>query len=129
MATTMTKHEAGEVSRPESTYQTTYMPRFDIWETDNELLLYGDLPGVSPENLDIRFENHELTVHGRVGARHEGIEFLYGEYGIGDFHRTFTIGEAIETDKISAEMHHGVLILHLPKSEKAKPRRIAVKGA
>jgi HSP20 family protein len=129
MATTMTKSETGEVTRPESTYQTTYMPRFDIWETDNELLLYGDLPGVSPENLDIRFENHELTVHGRVGARHEGIEFLYGEYGIGDFHRTFTIGEAIETDKISAEMHHGVLTLHLPKSEKAKPRRIAVKGA
>lgn len=129
MATTMTKSEAGEVTRPESTYQTTYMPRFDIWETDNELLLYGDLPGVTPEDLDIRFENNELTLHGRVQPRHEGVEFLYGEYGIGDFHRTFTIGEAIDTAKISAEMHHGVLTLHLPKSEKAKPRRIAVKGA
>jgi HSP20 family molecular chaperone IbpA len=129
MTTTMTKSEnqAGEITRPESTYQTTYVPRFDIWEGEEELLLYGDLPGVTPSDLDIRFENRELTIHGKVGPRHEGVEFLCGEYGIGDFHRTFTIGEAIDTEKISAEMHNGVLKLHLPKSEKAKPRRIEVK--
>ena len=129
MTTTMTTTEkqTGEMSRPENTYQVTYVPRFDIWEGRDELLLYGDLPGATPDNLDIRFENGELTIHGKVSPRHENLEFLYGEYGIGDFHRTFTIGEAIDSGKISAEMHNGVLTLHLPKSEKVKPRRIEVK--
>jgi HSP20 family molecular chaperone IbpA len=106
----------------------TYSPRFDIWETEDEIILYGDLPGVSPEKLDVRFENHELTIHGQVEARQADINFLYGEYGIGDFYRTFSIGEAIDGAKISAELKDGVLTLHLPKSEAVKPRRIAVKS-
>lgn len=120
------QQQAGEVTTPESTYQTTYVPRFDIWEGDDEFVMYGDLPGVTPENLDIRFENGELCVHGKVCSRHE-CEFIHGEYGIGDFYRTFSINEAIDAEKISAEMQNGVLILHLPKSEKARPRRIEVK--
>ena len=130
MTTAMTTSEkqSGEVGRPENTYQTTYVPRFDIWETDDELLLYGDMPGVKAEGLDIRFEGRELTVHGKVCPRHEGVQFLYAEYGLGDYHRTFTVGEAIDAEKISAEMHNGVLTVHLPKSEKVKPRRIEVKA-
>jgi HSP20 family protein len=127
--TTLTKPQASEISQPENTHQTTYVPRCDIWEDDREVILLADLPGVTPENLDIRFENRELTVHGRVPARQqEGVEFIYGEYGVGDFHRTFTIGEAIDAEKISAEVRNGVLTLHLPKAEKMKPRRIEVKS-
>lgn len=120
------KHNTSANS-PESTYESTFVPRFDIWEGDDELRLYGDLPGVTPENLDIQFENRELTIHGKAAPRQDGVEYLYGEYGIGDFHRTFTIGEAIDVEKISAEMRDGVLTLHLPKSENVKPRRIEVK--
>ena len=76
----------------------------------------------------IRFENGELTIHGQVCPRYENVNLVYGEYTIGDFHRTFAIGEAIDAEKISAEMSGGVLTLHLPKSEKVKPRRIAVKA-
>ena len=107
----------------------TYSPRFDISETDDALILYGDLPGVMPENLDIRFENSELTVHGRVEPRHAEVNLLYSEYGVGDFYRTFTIGDAIDSQKISAELKNGVLMLHLPKTEAVKPRRIEVKSA
>lgn len=107
--------------------RTTYSPRFDIWENNDEMILYGDLPGVMPEDLDVRFENPVLTIHGRVRPRHKDIKFLHGEYGIGDFHRTFTIGEAIDTERISAELKNGVVTVHLPKSEKVKPRRIEVK--
>ena len=106
---------------------TTYIPRFDLWENDDEMILYGDLPGVTPEDLDVHFETPVLTVHGKVAPRHNDIKFLHGEYGIGDFHRTFTVGEAIDTEKISAELKNGVLTVHLPKSEKVKPRRIEVK--
>jgi hypothetical protein len=73
--------------------------------------------------LDVRFENPVLTIHGKVSPRHDDIKFLHGEYGIGDFHRTFTIGEAIDTERISAELKNGVLTVHLPKNEKVKPRR------
>jgi len=124
---TTSEKQAGEVSRPESTYQTTYTPRFDIWEGAEELILYGDLPGVAPENVDIQFENRELTVLGKVEPRRQGASLLAGEYGVGDFARTFTISEAVDGEKISAEMHNGVLTLHLPKSEQAKPRKIEVK--
>ena len=106
---------------------TTYNPRFDIWENDDEMILYGDLPGVMPEDLDVRFENPVLTIHGKVSPRHNDIKFLHGEYGIGDFHRTFTVSEAMATERISAELKNGVLTVHLPKSEKVKPRRIEVK--
>ena len=129
MTTTLTTEEThngvGPVQR--ALGGTTYSPRFDIWENDDEMILYGDLPGVMPENLDVRFENPVLTIHGKVLSRHNDIKFLHGEYGIGDFHRTFTIGEAIDTEQISAELKNGVLTVHLQKSEQVKPRRIEVK--
>jgi len=103
-----------------------FTPPFDIWETEDELTLVGDMPGVSPDDLDIQFENRILTIRGKVPPRHNDLKFLYGEYGIGDFYRTFTVGEAIDASKISAEMKDGVVTLHLPKSESVKPRRIPV---
>ncbi|SMP78854.1 Molecular chaperone IbpA, HSP20 family [Neorhodopirellula lusitana] len=112
----------GQSSRP------TFQPRFDIWEGDDELVLYGDLPGVNRDDLDINFENRQLTIHGRVERCHDGKNTLMGEYGVGDFQRSFTIGDAINSEAISAELRDGVLTLHLPKSDRAKPRRIEVKA-
>jgi len=129
MSPTLTTEEThNDVAPVERTLGgTTYSPRFDIWENDDEMILYGDLPGVMPEDLDVRFENPVLTIHGKVSPRHNDIKFLHGEYGIGDFHRTFTVSEAMATERISAELKNGVLTVHLPKSEKVKPRRIEVK--
>ncbi len=129
MSQTLTTEETdNDVASVERTLGgTTYVPRFDIWEDDDEMILYGDLPGVMPEDLDVRFENPVLTIHGKVHPRHNDIKFLYGEYGIGDFHRTFTIGDAIDTEGIAAELKDGVVTVHLPKSAKVKPRRIEVK--
>jgi HSP20 family molecular chaperone IbpA len=130
MSTTLTKQEQGDVATVERTQGgVTYTPRIDIWENDDELVLYADLPGVKSEDLDIRFENRELTLFGKVCPRHDDINFVYGEYGIGDFYRTFAIGESIDGDKISAELRDGVLTLHLPKTDAVKPRRIEVKGS
>jgi HSP20 family molecular chaperone IbpA len=128
MTDTLTKKETpDEVTRAEQTYGGVISPRFDIWETDDELVLYGDLPGVAPDDLDIQFENRALTIHGKVDVRHENVNFLYGEYGVGDFYRSFTVGEAVDAANISAELNNGVCIIHLPKSEAAKPRRIEIK--
>ena len=107
---------------------TTYKPRFDIWETDDELVLLGDLPGVSPEDVDIRYENSELTICGKVTSRHEQGTPRCSEYGVGNFHRSFTVSDTIDADKISAELKNGVLTLHLPKKEEVKSRRIEVQA-
>lgn len=127
MSTTMTNSDRGDLSRPEKIYQATYLPPFDIRETEDELVLFGDLPGVSADELDIRFENNELTIHGKVSPRHQDVDFLHSEYRVGNYHRVFAIGENVDAEKISAEMRDGVLTVHLPKSEKARPRRIEVR--
>lgn len=118
----------GQPASAEPTAAVCYTPRVDIRETDEELTLYADLPGVKPDGLDLRYENGELRIHGRCAPRHPGANFLAEEYGVGDFYRAFTLGEVIEADRIAAELRDGVLTVHLPKSEAVKPRRIAVKS-
>jgi len=105
----------------------TFVPRFDILESEDELTLFGDLPGVTQENLELRFENEHLVINARVEPRHAGQKSLYAEYGIGDFYREFRISEAVDSSKIAAELKNGVLAVHLPKTEQVKPRRIEVK--
>ena len=130
MSTTLTTEETRNDRAPfERTIGgTIFRPPFDIWEDDDEMTLYGDLPGVTLEDLDVRFEKPVLMIHGKVHPRHHDIKSVHGEYGIGDFHRVFTIGEAIDTERISAELKNGVVTVHLPKSEKVKPRQIEVKS-
>lgn len=133
MTATMTNQEQhsqnGTVAHEAPRPSRTYIPRIDIWESGDELIVYADVPGVVAENVDIQFENGELTIHGKVSPRQENVNFLYGEYGTGDFYRTFSIGEMIDADKVVAELNNGVLVLHLPKAEQVKPRRIEVKSA
>jgi HSP20 family protein len=125
----LTKQETPNVAMAERMQEAaTFTPRFDIWENEDEILLYGDLPGVAPNDLDIRFENGELTIHGRVAPRHAERRSLYGEYGVGDFFRSFAIGQTIDSTQISAGLKQGVVILHLPKTAAVRPRRIAVKA-
>lgn len=128
MTTELAKQEQNDLTTVERTQGgPTYRPRIDIWESEDELVLYADLPGVAPDDLEIQFENRELRIHGTVKPRHQNTNFVDGEYGIGDFYRTFTIGEAVDTEKISAELNDGVLALHLPKTEAVRPRRIEIR--
>jgi HSP20 family molecular chaperone IbpA len=89
-------------------------------------MLCGDLPGVKSEDVDLRFENGQLVIHGKVEPRNEQAQYVYQEYGIGDYHRSFKIGEAVDSTKIAANMRDGVLTIHLPKTDQMKPRRIKV---
>jgi len=119
----------GKGSQARSGWQTTYTPRVDILETEEGLLLHADLPGVKPEDLEVRFEQDELTVHGRVTSRPEHGHDLLREYDTGEFHRVFRINEDVDANRISATLKQGVLTLCLPRSERARPRKIDVKGA
>jgi len=123
------EHPREEIASSEPTREIAiFTPRFDIVETDQELTLYGELPGVSKEQLDIRYENEQLTIRGKVDDRSEGVAYLRQEYGVGDFHRSFMIGETIDTEKINAGLRNGILTVHLPKTKAVQPRRIEVKS-
>ena len=125
---TLVKKEAGEVTTPEATRGGIYYtPRVDIYESADEVVLQSDMPGVKPQDVDVRFEKGELSLHGKVQPRQAATEYLDEEYGIGDFYRSFAISPEINADKISAECRDGVLTVHLPKQERVKPKRIAVK--
>lgn len=124
------RNESQDVAKPERTQMgPVYTPPVDIWETEDELVLCADMPGVAPDSLDIEFENRQLTIRGKVPPRSGNRGMVLQEYGVGDYYRSFAIGESIDSDRISAEMKAGVLTLHLPKTELAKPRRIEVKGS
>jgi HSP20 family protein len=122
----MDKKERNDVPRQEE-QEATLTPSVDIVETDDELLLYVDLPGVQPDDVDVRFENGELTLRGRRTPRTMGRPWLW-EYEAGGFHRVFRLAEDIAADKIGAELKNGVMTVHLPKVEAAKARRITVKA-
>jgi HSP20 family protein len=128
--TALPQKERAEQAQPERLRGGVFFtPRVDIVETDNELTLYADLPGVKPADVDLRFERGELVLHGRCQPRHPERGALLTEYEVGDFYRAFTVGESIDGSKISAEFKNGVLTIHLPKTEKVKPRQITVRGA
>jgi len=106
----------------------TFTPRVDILESDNELILFADVPGVKREDMEVRFEKGELTLHGQCAPRTFGVRALNGEYDVGDFYRVFSLSEHLDPAKITAELVQGVLTVRLPKTEASKPVRISVKG-
>ncbi|MCI0684442.1 MAG: Hsp20/alpha crystallin family protein [Gemmataceae bacterium] len=107
----------------------TVLPRVDIYETDQEILLQADVPGVAPGNVDLRYERGELTLHGKRAARPQTGEAILGENEAGDFYRVFQLHETIDASKIDAELKQGVLTVHLPKHEAVKPKLVTVKSA
>ena len=127
--TDIEKHETQELQRVERTRAgRTFVPNVDIVEQENELLLLADMPGVKADDLDIRYERGELIVHGRVRSRQDVQQsYMLREYGVGDFYRVFQVGEAIDSNRIEAQVNDGVLTLHLPKTEQAVPRKITIK--
>lgn len=112
----------------DETRTATVAPRVDVLETENEFLLLADLPGVRPDDVDVRFEQGELTVHGRRQAADGARRQLLGEYAGANFHRVFAVTDTVAADRIAADLKDGVLTVRLPKIEAVKPRKIAVRG-
>jgi HSP20 family protein len=126
---TLTQKDVAQDSAPERLREgVTFTPRVDILETDKELILFADLPGVRSEDVELRFENGQLVLSGHVSPRLGDKQFVLREYEEGDFYRAFAIHESIDATKIEASCKQGILTVHLPKVEAVKPRQIAVKA-
>jgi HSP20 family protein len=127
--TSLTQKSRTESAQTESTRGGLYFtPRVDIYETDKELTLYADVPGVRSADVDLRYERGELTLRGRVQPRERQDNFLLEEYDYGDFYRVFQIHESIDASRIAADCKNGVLVVHLPKVEAARPKQIQIRG-
>jgi HSP20 family protein len=106
---------------------TFFTPSVDIIETDDKLLLYADMPGVSPYDIELNYERGELILRGKVQPREPHGNLIFSEYDVGDYYRVFQVKESIDASRIEAEYKQGVLIVHLPKQEAVKPKQVPIR--
>ena len=108
----------------------TFTPAVDIFETEREITLLADIPGVKAKDLNIDLRENVLTLTGEVASPESPDELdVLREYRTGKYFREFSLSEVIDQPKIEAQLKDGVLRLRLPKVEAAKPRKISVKTA
>jgi len=123
--------EKAEVAAPAEQTRPglVFTPAVDIFETEREITLLADMPGVKSKDLDIDLRDNMLTLDGDVKPPEGTAEVdVIREYRTGKYYRQFTLSQVIDQAKIDAELKEGVLRLRLPKVEAATPRRIAVKS-
>ncbi len=120
-AETCTTHDT--IKRPQS-----YRAPVDVYETDAAFRVIADMPGACSDTIEISIEDNTLTIDAEVRDRYAALGSLrHQEYGVGDFHRSFRIGDGINADNISASYRDGILEVTLPKADVVKPRKIDIR--
>jgi HSP20 family molecular chaperone IbpA len=125
--TTLTTSTTAPVTRREERYAPahTLAPLVDVYETDDMYVLLADMPGVTPEGLDVLAERDSLTIRGRV--ERPAAEPDYREFDLADYYRAFSLSEDLESDKVAATLRDGVLRVKIPKSPRVTPKKIQVR--
>lgn len=103
----------------------TAIPAVDIYENNNEILLQADMPGVVKEDVSVKLDNGTLSLSGIRKTETSGAS-IREEFSDVEYVRSFSVPQTIEMERVEAEFKDGVLKLHLPKSEEAKPRQIEI---
>jgi HSP20 family protein len=105
-----------------------WIPAMDLVETDEQLVLRGDLPGMTEDDVDIEIKDGVLTVSGERKAEHEdkGEGYHRVERSFGRFSRSLSLPQGIEPDKVEASFDNGVLEVRIPKPAEAKPTRVQI---
>lgn len=102
-------------------------PPLNVWEDGERFFVEAELPGLKHEDLELTVVENELTLTGRRGEpQREGVAYHRQERGVGEFSRVLRLPAEVDADKVEATMHDGVLLIKLPKSESAKPKKIKV---
>lgn len=114
---------------PSARYEgSTMLPPVDVVEDASSITLYADLPGVPRDKLNIRVDEDALTIEGEVTLPlTANMEATRSEVRLPRYQRIFTLGHELDREKVAAEFKHGVLKVHIPKSEHAMPRKIEIK--
>jgi HSP20 family protein len=108
-----------------------WAPVVDIVESEQEFVLLAELPGVHKNDVKISVQDGVLTLNGQreQDKEEKGVRYHRTERAYGRFARSFALPESVDEQKLSAELRDGVLKVHLPKAEKAKPRSVEVRVA
>ena len=108
--------------------QASLFPPVDIVENQSRIHLVADLPGVSKEQLGVRVDGENLVIEGTASVPvPEVFELVHQEVRHPAYRRSFTLSRELDASRIEAGLKDGVLTLHIPKTEEARPRRIYVK--
>ena len=110
---------------------STWLPAVDVWETEDELVLSFDLPGVPEDKIAVELDDNVLTVSGERERAQEqsGERFYRYERRFGQFSRSVTLPHGVSEESIKADYRAGVLEIHVPKPEEPKPKRIQIGGS
>ena len=124
------QRQLGQSAAAPERAEPALMPPVDIVEDANGITVTADLPGVEPDDLAIRVDGRRLTLEAplRLGEA-DSIAFVYSELRASRYRRSFELSGELDTAAIQADLKDGVLKLRLPKTERAKPRRIEVRAA
>ena len=111
---------------------TVWAPAVDVRETNDELQVTAELPGLAPQDVNVTVENGVLTISGEKKQEvREGTEdsnyYLY-ERRYGRFERSFSLPRTVNADQVKARFDNGVLTIALPKAEAAKPRKVQIES-
>lgn len=121
------KQELAQGSAERTRERVAFVPRADIYETNEHIFVVADMPGLSEQNVDIVLEEDLLTIRGYPEMpQPEDYDLTYAEYRVGDYERRFTVANTIDRKGIEATMKDGVLKLKLPKAPEARRRRIPI---
>ena len=102
-------------------------PDVDIYETPDSIIVVVDMPGVSPENLDIDIKNELLIVKGKVTPSTYGVRIMVQEYSPGDYYRELSLGDGLDYTRIKAQLRNGELTLQIPKKRSFRLHKVKVK--
>jgi HSP20 family molecular chaperone IbpA len=110
--------------------QQTLLPRVDVFENKDGILLLADMPGVPKDKLELRVENDTLLIEGEIAPdTPENMEPVYAEVRLSRYRRAFSLSAELDTSRIDAQLRDGVLNLRIPKQAHAQPRKIDVNVA
>ncbi len=133
MTDQLMENQKEELTKTEDTERTrdsqVFIPRADIYETEDAIIVLADVPGADENSLDITLEKNVLTIYASVQPEQpEGYSLIYQEYGVGDYERSFILSNQVDRDKIEATVKDGVLRLELTKAAEAQARKISVRA-
>jgi HSP20 family protein len=119
---------SGGAIAPGNGQSSTWLPAVDVWETESELVLSFDLPGIPEDQIAVELDDNVLTVSGRRErtSEHSNDRYYRFERRYGNFSRSVTLPTGVSEDAIKADYTDGVLEVHVPKPEEQKPKRIQI---
>lgn len=129
---TRSEYQKVPASTPAETERTrnrkVYVPKVDIIETADGMVMYADIPGADEKTVEVTLEKSVLTISSTIVPQHfAGRSICYAEYDVGDYERSFTVSDEVDRDRIEAVVKNGVLKLVLHKVPQVVAKKIAVR--